>query len=160
MWRRSHRRHAGVTPVIETGVATALAAVAAVMRDARGPWWVIGSAAVALHGVATDVADIDLLVGEEDAADLVSRLGLSAERLDPHPLFRSRIFARWPRSDRTVEIMGGFAICEGGVWRPLGPVTRIALGGVYVPDCEELMTILSRFGRAKDIERRHLLAAL
>ena len=149
-----------MTPVIETGVATALAAVAAVMRDARDPWWVIGSAAVVLHGAVTDVADIDLLASEEDAADLVSRLGLRAERLDPHPLFRSRIFALWPRSDRTVEIMGGFAICEGCAWQPLVPVTRIALGDVYVPDCEELMTILSRFGRAKDIERRRLLAAL
>lgn len=149
-----------MTVEVDDGVATALAAVAGVMRDARDPWWVIGSAAVALHGAVTDVADIDLLVSERDAIDAVTRLGLTADKADPHPLFRSRIFARWTRPDRSVDIMGGFAICQHGVWRNVMPATRISVGDVYLPDRTELMTILTRFGRAKDLERRRLLAAL
>ncbi|GAA0674308.1 hypothetical protein GCM10009102_27870 [Sphingomonas insulae] len=146
--------------IADDRVTTALSAVATVMRGARDPWWVIGSAAVALHGVVTDVADIDLLASAADAMDVVTRLGLAVDQRDPHPLFRSRIFAQWPRADRIVEIMGGLAIDERGIWQTVIPTTRVILGGVYVPDRADLMQILSRFGRAKDLERRRLLAAL
>ena len=141
-------------------VAIALAAVAEEMRLARDPWWVIGSAAVALHGAVTDVADVDLLVSERDALALIGRLGLLAERLDPHPLFRSQVFARWRRSDREVEIMGGLAVAVEGAWQPVLPASRMTIGGVSVPDRRELSHILATFGREKDLERRRLLAAL
>lgn len=144
----------------DENLASALAAVAAEMERAVDPWWVIGSAAVALHGADTIAADIDLLVSVCDAMMLIERLRLSAERPDAHPVFRSRIFARWHRSDRDVEIMAGLAICDDGRWHPLAPVTRLSMKGIFVPDRAELAAILSRFGRPKDIERRRLLAAL
>jgi hypothetical protein len=145
---------------IDEEVASALAAVAAAMRESRDPWWVIGSAAVALHGADTDVADIDLLGSERDAAALIAQLGLTVERLDPHPLFRSRIFARWRRADRDVEIMGGFAVADGPDWQSVEPATRVLRGGVFVPDRTELIAILARFGRPKDLARRRMLTAV
>lgn len=146
--------------VPDARVVAALAAVQAAMRDARDAWWVIGSAAVSLHGVRTQVADIDLLASEHDAAAVMARLGLVAERPAPHPSFRSQVFARWPRSDRDVEIMAGLSVAVGTRWTRLAPSTRVAIGGVFVPGRAELMSILAMFGRLKDLERRRLLAAL
>ena len=40
---------------------TTLSQVAAALRSAHDPWWVIGSAAVWLHGVGTAVSDVDVL---------------------------------------------------------------------------------------------------
>jgi hypothetical protein len=145
---------------IDEEVASALTAVAAAMRESRDPWWVIGSAAVALHGADTDVADVDLLVSERDAATLIAQLDLTVERLDPHPLFRSQIFARWRRADRDVEIMGGFAVADGPDWQSVEPATRVLRGGVFVPDRAELIAILARFGRPKDLARRRMLTAI
>ncbi len=146
------------TDVARRDIESALAAVAGAMLLAVEPWWIIGSGAAWLHGVATDVADIDLLTSEGDAERVIARLGLHAHRV-PSPLFRSRVFARWPRTDRDVEIMGGLAIATRRRPEPVVPATRVAMGGVYVPDRADLIAILTRFGRPKDIARGALLAA-
>jgi hypothetical protein len=44
-----------------------LARVADALAEARQPWWIIGSAAVALHGADVTVGDVDVLLGEADA---------------------------------------------------------------------------------------------
>ena len=51
-----------------------LARVAAAMAQAgaRDHWWIIGSAAVVLHGVDTSVADVDLLLSPADAERLLA----------------------------------------------------------------------------------------
>lgn len=142
-------------------VVGALSGVGRVLGDARADWWVIGSAAVASYGVSTPVADIDVLIGEEDAVRLSERLGLVAVAPDAHSLFRSRRFFRWPRADRTVELMVDLRLYEGGGWHPVVPATRVAMPiedtRVFVPDVAELAGILARFGRPKDHERRRLL---
>lgn len=139
---------------------TPLMGVAAAMERAADPWWVIGSAAAVLHGADTAVGDVDLLVGEADATALLARLNVFAELPDADPRFRSRVFARWRRSDHDVEIMAGTMVAIDGTWRPIRPRTRLAIGGVYVPDRLELITILARFGRPKDQARIALLAAV
>eukprot|EP01042_Synura_sphagnicola_P034499 gene34499-44255_t len=49
-------------PLIET-----LASVAAIMETAQEPWWIIASAAAALHGAKPiTVADVDVLLSVED----------------------------------------------------------------------------------------------
>ena len=149
----------GVTGV-DAPVATALAAVTDAMRHARDEWWIIGSAAVALHGARTEVADIDLLTSEHDAVTVIQQLDLRIENLPPHPLFRSATFARWHRPDRDVEIMAGFAVAGCRGWESVNPATRVMLGGVFGPDRQELLSILARFGRNKDSERLRLLAAV
>lgn len=134
------------------------------MRYALDDWWIIGSAAVALHGASTPVADIDLLTSERDARRLIATHRLSIMQPDDHPLFRSRLFARWPRQDRAVEIMAGLNIRDGARWTPVELRTRICrtIAGepIFLPDRAEMMAILDRFGRPKDQARRTLLAAM
>ena len=61
-----------------------LAMVAKVTRVAQSHWWVIGSAAVALHGATQiSVGDVDILLSAEDAkAILRSRLRKKYEWLE------------------------------------------------------------------------------
>jgi hypothetical protein len=110
------------------------------------------------------VTDIDLLVGERNVATLATRLGLQPEQPDTHPKFRSRVFLRWPRADYDIDIMAGLSVADATGWSAVTPTTRqsITVAGerLFVPGRVELMAILARFGRAKDLERRQLLAAL
>lgn len=146
---------------MDAAVETALIAVAQAMRTAVAPWWIIGSAAVVLLGGDTAVADIDLLTGERDARALAARLGVALAASDAHPRFRSRVFARWPRGDRDVEIMGGLMLAEDSGWAALVPATRVAVAvgdeTVFVPAREEMIAILTRFGRDKDRARARIL---
>ena len=72
-----------------------LAGMAELASDCRDPWWVIGSAAVRLVGLAEQpVADVDLLLSEGDALRLLDRLGLEPSTPDPSDRFRSTLFAR------------------------------------------------------------------
>jgi hypothetical protein len=147
---------------MDAAVETALIAVAQAMRAAVAPWWIIGSAAVVLLGGETAVADIDLLTGEFDARALAARLGVALAASDAHPRFRSRVFARWRRGDRDVEIMGGLMLAEEAGWAALVPATRVAVAvgdeTVFVPAREEMIAILARFGRDKDHARVRILA--
>lgn len=114
-----------------------------------------------LLGADTAVADIDLLVGERDARALAALPGVALASSDAHPRFRSRVFARWPRGDRDVEIMGGLMLAEGSGWAALVPATRVAVAvgdeTVFVPAREEMIAILTRFGRDKDRARARIL---
>ncbi|MEH3124035.1 MAG: hypothetical protein PGN16_19060 [Sphingomonas phyllosphaerae] len=136
----------------------ALAQVAAALRSACDPWWVIGSAAVRLHGGATSVADIDVLTSARDAGQLLAdwpggvTIGAASQRFRSHP------FARLDGAALPIEVMADLEVCDGGVWRPVRPTTRVALGGVFVPAREEMVTILRTFGRSKDVARAALLA--
>ncbi|MFK3889879.1 hypothetical protein [Sphingomonas sp. NPDC079357] len=135
----------------------ALAQVATALRPARDPWWVIGSAAVRLHGAETSVADIDVLVSARDAARLLGAwpgavtIGAASNR------FRSSPFARLNGAALPVEVMADLELCTDGVWRRVSPATRVAVAGVFVPARDELAAILRAFGRGKDLVRAALL---
>lgn len=135
------------------------------MAGTRDPWWVIGSAAVVLHGADTTVADIDLLTSERDAAAVDRRLGLGLRRGQGSALFRSALYGRWNAPPVPVEIMADLSVAApDGAWHPLRPVTRLAVAigdaTVFVPDRLELIAILRRFGRTKDHDRAALLEAV
>lgn len=142
-------------------VAEALAAVGQALAAAQEPWWIIGSAAVALHGVRTSVADIDVLLSMADVENLIAGHGLNVVAPDFHPQFRSARFVRWTRNDSDVEFMVGLKVCQGGVWHPVLPITRVAFAvgdtRVFAPDRNELGLILQRFGRSKDRQRLRAL---
>lgn len=73
-----------------------LVMVAEAMRDARDPWWVIASAAVALHGVGlVEVGDVDLVTSVADARRLMDALGITPIEDGASSLFRSTLFGRW-----------------------------------------------------------------
>jgi hypothetical protein len=139
---------------------TTLARVAAAIGDAREPWWIIGSAAVVLHDAQTGVGDVDVLCGEADARKLLAALSGEARAGTGDGLFRSAVFGRCEGTPLPVDVMAGFAV-RG---EPVRLFTRewIACGGVRVPvpSRAELIALLRRFGRDKDLERVTLLERL
>ena len=141
-----------------------LAMIADVVAFAGGPWWLIGSAAVALHGAEVVVAnDVDLLMTEEDAATLLRTLAVPALRKPAHPLFRSTVLGLWTEPPLPVEIMGGFESATKHGWKRVWPQSRqpVTVGDrtLFVPSADELRDMLIEFGRPKDLERARLLKA-
>jgi hypothetical protein len=145
-------------------LAAAVAAVANRLEGTGAPWWIIGSAAVALHGAQTDVADLDLLTEEPAAAAVLREAGIPARPGDGSDLFRSAVFGRIEGGPLPIEVMGGLAVRGSHGWEPLRLTTRqaVCIGGAraWVPDRWELIALLRRFGRDKDLARAALLEAL
>ncbi|MES2421223.1 MAG: hypothetical protein V4595_07970 [Pseudomonadota bacterium] len=141
-----------------------LVMVAEAMRDARDPWWVIASAAVALHGVTPiEVGDVDLVMSVGDACRLMDALGITPIEDGASSLFRSTLFGRWKTPPLVVEIMAGFHVATAAGWTEVLPRTRMPVfvegAVVYVPERVELAEMLRLFGRPKDLERVRLLAS-
>jgi hypothetical protein len=124
---------------------------------ARDPWWIIGSAAMALHDVpGLVIGDIDLLMSRSDAAALLRSKGIEPAPGEAGGRFRSEVFGRWRAGAYVVETMGGFHL-DG---LELVPETRVAAGSLYVPTVRELIAMCGLFGRPKDKERAQLLRLL
>lgn len=140
-----------------------LADTARRMDGAGKPWWIIGSAAVRLHGAVTPVADIDLLCDEGDARAVLACAGLAAAPGLPSDLFRSEVFGTVAGA-LPLEVMGGLHLRGHGGWERVALATReaVRIGGatLWVPSRAELAALLRRFGRAKDMARAALLEAL
>jgi len=147
-----------VTPEL----AQTLAMAAARAADAVEPWWIIGSAAVLLHGGHVGrVKDVDLLMSASDADAFLRRAGVSARGGEASDRFRSKIFGNWAGPPVPVEVFGGFEAKVGGVWREVQLTSRdpVSVGGaqVFVPSVPELIRLLNSFGRPKDLDRVLLL---
>ena len=135
------------------------------VREARDDWWLIGSAAMTLHGARPiEVADIDLLMSRRDAAAVAERLRLTPSPADENGLFRSDFFTRVPAVPLAIELMAGFHVRVGSAWREVRPASRqaIQVGSalLYVPSVRELIEMGRLFGRPKDREREALLLPL
>ncbi|TPG12343.1 hypothetical protein [Sphingomonas oligophenolica] len=144
----------GPTPAL----VAACAKLASAMAGAHDRWWIIGSAAVALHGAdAGNVRDVYVLLSRRDAEVICAKHVIPIEPHTPHPLFRSAVFARWTGMPLTIELMADLEVAASAGWQRLAPATRqqftTAAGSIYVPDRQELAAILRRFGREKDIVR-------
>jgi hypothetical protein len=142
-----------------------LRAVGEEMRAAHDPWWVIASAAVALHGVdLDDVADVDVLLSIGDARRLFSALDIAPHPQADHPQFRSDLLGTWMAAPLPVELMAGFCYRTADGWQAVRPQTRLAVDvegvSVFMPDRAELSALLYGFGRPKDHVRAARLAAL
>ncbi len=134
------------------------------LEGAQDPWWVISSAAVALHGVTPiEVGDVDVLMSAADAQRVMDRVGIVPTNDGASALFRSTLFGRWETPPLVVEIMAGFHVATGAGWTEVLPRTRVSLPldgrVVYVPDRAELAGILRMFWRPKDLERVRLLTS-
>ena len=149
---------AGTTALMRTCIVLGEA-----MAAARDPWWIIGSAAVALHGAdAGMIGDVDVVLSVPDAHRLCAMRDVAIGQTAAHPLFRSRLFARWTGTPLAIELMAGFEVATADGWHPVNPVSRqrIETGGatVYVPVAGELIALLRLFGRRKDLTRAAALA--
>jgi len=152
-------------PQINANLERVLDVIARDAADLADPWWVFGSAAMALVGVpGLSPPDVDLIVSERDARALIATWNAAPVKAAPSPLFRSRIFAKALVAGHPVEIMAGFESCSDGAWAPVLPRTRQELPWkgerLFTPTAAEQAEICRRFGREKDLARVALLEAL
>lgn len=141
-----------------------LCSVAEGMASFPSGWWIIGSAAVALHGIdAGTVHDVDLLIEAGLVEEVFDRLGVVPLAMPPDSLFRSTAFARWNALSVAVELMAGFEVAVCGEWQRIELRSRqqiiTAAGMLFVPDRQELLDLFRLFGRTKDGPRIRALAA-
>lgn len=139
-----------------------LKSLARFLSATKDPWWVLGSAAIALTGTDPDgIRDIDVLVSLRDSAELMRLHQLENQADGGNALFRSDVFLRPQLGSVPVEVMSNYCINADGEWDPLSPKTResVELAGaqLYVPDLLEQLTILRSLGRPKDLQRIALL---
>lgn len=132
-----------------------LARVAQAMAAAVDPWWIIGSAAVALHGADPGgVRDIDVVLSVADASRVLPPLGVALTPGRSDGQFRSVVYNRWNDPPIPVEYMAGFELMRGGDWQAVTFATREEIRpGLFIPSREELHRLLLDFGRSKDIVR-------
>jgi hypothetical protein len=149
-------------PILPEPLRHTLEMVADLAAPAHDPWWIIASAAVALHGApVSDVRDVDLLMNEPDARRTLVRAGVEPRSDQGSKKFRSAVFGTWLGASLPVEIFGGFEFAGFGGWKHVLPETRepIAVGDktLFVPSTAELRAMLIGFGRPKDLARAELL---
>lgn len=143
---------------------SALCEAAVLAAGARDRWWIIGSAAAALHGAETGaVRDVDLLMSARDAKTLLRARGIAARPGECDARFRSKVFGAVPLAPIPLEVLGGLHLRAGEGWAPLRLRTRERMcvdgAALFVPAAGELLRLFRRFGREKDLARASALAA-
>jgi hypothetical protein len=151
--------------IVSPALAASLSAIGSILDQAHDPWWIIGSAAVALHGADPGhVADVDVLLSVADARHILPTIGIEPRPGSVHTAFRSSVFGTWTGTALPVEFMADFQRRSGEAWLPVRPATRQAVeveGAVaFVPERMELQAMLTAFGRPKDLARARSLAAV
>jgi hypothetical protein len=146
------------------GLERSLIMAADLCASATEPWWIIASAAVALHRAPVDdVRDVDLLMSGRDAKAALSQVGVKPKARHATELFRSAVFGTWNGPPLPVEIFGDFDFAGSGGWTRVAPMTRVAVAvgdrTLFVPSAAELKQMLIGFGRPKDLARARLLPA-
>ena len=139
-----------------------LAMTAEATAQACDPWWIIGSAAVTLHGAhVPDIKDVDVLMTKSDAEQVLRNLGLRSRPPTSSTMFRSSAFGTWTSPPHPVEIMGDLKLATSAGWCRVRPTTReaVTVDGhqLFVPAAGELIALLRSFGRPKDLVRIRLL---
>lgn len=144
------------------GMAETLDLIAADLHVLSEPWWLIGSAAMVLHGVAlAAIDDIDILTTPAGARALAERWNVTLTAPTPTEQFDSDVFFQRSDTPLAVEVMAGFRVKTTHGWAPVLPRTRVALEGRwFAPSKTELLKILALFGREQDLKRAELLKAL
>ena len=132
------------------------------LADTRDPWWILGSAAIALIGVNPNgVRDIDVLVSEQDAQDLMTRNCLENQSDGGTARYHSNTFLLPELGPYRVEVMAGYKIRSNDEWANVWPRTRVAVevaGSIlWVPEASEQIDILRRLNRPKDRSRIELI---
>lgn len=148
---------------LHAGLRLALPELARTFRD---PWWIIGSAAMALAGVPdTRPQDIDVLCGRDDAARLRAAWAAhvdEAYRPRDEARFRSA-FSRFAHLPMPLEAMGGLEVKAADGWHPLYVRQDMAIDvdghSLRLPTLAEQRRILLLFGREKDLAKAGRIAA-
>ena len=136
------------------GLEETLAEIVRISPRFQDDWWVIGSAAIALAGVAIEVPDVDLLLSERDARGLLTDWALPKNAADGQDRFRS-VYGEHTGTPIPIEVMGRLEVSIEGRWVPIAPNTRERIdaggGAVYTPDVADQLALLLMFRRPKDL---------
>jgi hypothetical protein len=135
-----------------------IAGAASALKD---EWWILGSAAAALSGAdILEVRDVDLLLSERDARDLLARWSeRRTEEVAASDQFRSTVFARFVDAPLPIDVFGEFEMRVRGDWRRIEPLTRERRGDVFTPSIAEQIALLEAMDRDKDKARIAALKA-
>lgn len=144
--------------MISSEITNTLNAIAGLLSHATDPWWILGSAAVALKGYdAGTMADIDVLVSPTDAERLMQAHAIKNDWDGGTKRYRSSHFLRPDFGPLPVEIMAGFEVSIDGTWTKVWPTSRervqIKGADLFVPSDADLIEIFTQLGRAKDLQR-------
>ena len=147
-------------PSLDPHLVATLAGLRPALQAMRDPWWIIGSAGLALLGAFDGrPQDIDLLTSAHDAEALTDSWHAQVQA-DRHPAdgmqFRS-VYARFVHLPLPVEVMGGLEVRRNGSWETLtvreSEVAVLDGFEVRVPALAEQIRILRLFGRDKDLAK-------
>lgn len=127
------------------------------------PWWVIGSTAIALHGIDPGrINDIDILISSRDAGSIQRDLALPNLANCDSKRFRSSVLLRQNFVGTAVEMMADLSVNSHGSWHPIAPETRQVItckgARVFVPELTELIEVLRLFARPKDFRRIRMIS--
>lgn len=128
------------------------------------PWWIIGSAAMALSGVPGVVPqDIDVLCSRRDAEALKARWKPHVDdAFSPQDAGRFRsLFARFTQLPMPLEAMGALQVMSASGWQAVEVATTASADvdgmAIPLPSLDEQRRILHLFGRDKDLAKAALL---
>ena len=151
----SRSRKGWRAPRARSGVAVAIGAVGAAMKELRARWYVFGAQAVALHGAQRTTKDIDVTVlTDRSAADLLvalERQGIVALIDDDEFVARTRVLpCVHARSGWKIDVVLGGPGFEELVASQARP---IFVEGVRAPllRLEHLLTLKTLAGRPQDL---------
>jgi hypothetical protein len=142
------------------GLEETLAAVARMAARLQDDWWVIGSAAIALTGVDIEVLNVDLLVSERDARQLLGGWASPGVATGGQDRFRA-IHGVHASTLIPIEIMGALEVKVEDQWARVTPNTREAVdlagGRIFIPDTADQLALLLMFRRPQDLVRAEML---
>jgi hypothetical protein len=143
-----------------TGLEPTLVEVARIAATLQDDWWVIGSAAIALTGVAIEVPHVDLLVSARDADTLLSGWAAPKTAADGRERFRS-LLGEHAGTPIPIDVMGRLEVLIDDQWLPASPTTRVHVdlpgGSVFIPDPADQLALLLMFRRPQDLVRAEML---
>lgn len=123
------------------------------------PWWIIGSAALLLHGIDdVEARDIDLMLDADDAEALVKQPGFIRLPSGTDGLFVSHVYGRRDDLPMPVELMGGFSFRHPDGLRPVRIDAPVWRSGWPVASLPDLAAMFRLFDRPKDRVRLGLIA--
>lgn len=133
----------------------ALETLAEDMAESHNPWWIFGSAAVALHGSAEGpLKTIDVAVSPGDFRRLVATHGPSNKGFSS-PLLRARQLLSLEIDGVHARIMHVPEVHAQGRWHAIRPATRLAFrvndATLYTPERAELIALLELAGTKRDL---------
>lgn len=157
--------HPARRPSLSPALVETLEVVVRATGAARDPWWIIGSAAMALYGAERVApADVDLMMSTQDARRLLRDRGMADDSRGQHENFRSEVFGCLTDEALPIDVMGGFHFRRDDAWVALCPESREAIalpfGAIFAPSFAELIEITRGFGRPKDLVRVQIMQDL